>query len=166
MLTYPLTTIIDTSISAIGFTGDVVFEYRFDSICTNFDHDASSTSFTGNLAILGGVQALLYTSGLLSSTLSSLFTNPIFFTVVNGVYDTVNSTGSALLTANISGDFALSDELSATALQATLTLPQLTLIGSSSVFGIIGGDVTILPGASDVTASLRQFSLDVGAVCF
>lgn len=162
MLTYPLLTITDTTVTPLNFTGDIVFSYRFESMCTSFDHDASSTTFTGGLVILGAVHAELYTSGSLSSTLTEPM-DALSFTVVNGVFDTVASTGSALLTGTFT-DIPLSDELSATSLHATLELQDLSLCGVW-VFGTVSGDLTVFPDPRTVTASPRPFELQVGASC-
>jgi len=162
MLTFPIGTMTGATINA--FTGDAVVSIRANELCTSFEHDPGDTTFSGQAALRGFLHASLFTSGTFVSTFTEGDGSPLVFSVVSGSFDAAAGTGAGQLTASIP-ELGLA-ELNITAAHLLLDLNSFSLLGATAIVGSISGDMTLLPGASVVTADNRPFSLTLGADCF
>ncbi len=168
MLTFPFgTAVVSGALAEFGTTGDFdVAAYAYiPTICTSFDHDAGQTTFTGTVTMPGAfLYGEAFSSGTLVTTLS--FTDetgaPLTFNVVSATFDTVASTGQAVLLGTITD--VMLDEHSVSTIIAGLTL-DLSLVGTTGVFGDVDGSIELLPISTIINLDSRPFSLTVGAVC-
>lgn len=166
MLTLPLTTVVSTiTVETNSFVVAQVVSSRFIQICTLFDHDASQDTFDGLAALIGFSHVETFVDGTAGST-SVDVPRLMQLSVANGTFDTLASTGGCDLTTDLTS-FSGLVEGPFTSVQAHFDVDDLTLLGTSSVAGLIAADF-IFHGDTTTwsrTADSRPFLLTVGASC-
>lgn len=167
------TTTVGT-VSSTSFFNEYTLAYRFDRLCTFFDHDATQDSFTGIAAIgcnmfleanfLGVSEGTTVTAD--SSSMSLTVGFPL--TVLTGTFDTIAGTGSCQLAGTMPDAPLLSYIVSDTysSVDALFYWDPFELDGTTGVTGFISGELTFYNTASSVvTASPRLFSIVRGELC-
>lgn len=138
--------------------------YRYDHLCTNFDHNASETSFSGDRALLtGNAVGYVYVSGSFVTTSVFGSAPPLTLTVGTGTYNTAASTGAALLTGSLTTFPFVSEFTSSgtpyTMLRASVLFTSMTA-GSLGAEGYMLGTFTASGSSETVSVSgAAYFSL-------
>lgn len=163
--------IVSTAIDPESFSGtyDVQAEFRYNDICTNFDHDLNSTSFSGRALLNGTMHASLVSSGSTATTYT-MAAPPLTLTVGGNSLLVTNSTelaGTASVTGGITSlsMLALIDDEPLTSITYAA---QITFSLSNNVMlGFIGGSGWgyEASGGISIPYDSGSFSVTRGGTC-
>ena len=158
-----------TDLSTLSGTYTAFAEYRYGNICTNFNHDGTSQSFTGKVLATGGVWEVVRSSGSLLTESSVTDAPPLTLTVGNGVFAPVNSqvgTAACQITGGLS-------PLPGISTLGTDPVTSITVLGSmfmelsgDTVTGSVGATFTAFRcGLDTLPSQFAPFSLTRGGGC-
>lgn len=172
MLTFPLGTVkgffFNVNVPAIGEVqitelGDV--SLHFSSLCTEFNHDAGATTFTGSAYLTGAHYQGSFvvdmgTLGVISTTLSVDLTAGVRLFVFNAAFDTSNGTGNAELAGSTGLNIG---EINGISLSATFD--NMSIVDATGMAGSIAAEGFVVPGFISIEAEARPFWLEAGVAC-